>query len=125
MSPVAKSMKKPPLSIDGFIAKRIRERRLMLGLTQQQFGDMIGVSSQQAVKYEYGINSISAGRLYEIACVLNVPVDFFFEDFGENNAAQSRGHQRMLLNMVRNFEGIQDEKHREAIKELTRTLAGR
>jgi transcriptional regulator with XRE-family HTH domain len=41
----------------------------MLGLTQEQLGEMIGVSSQQAVKYEYGINSVSAGRLYEIARV--------------------------------------------------------
>jgi transcriptional regulator with XRE-family HTH domain len=118
-------MKKLPLSIDGFIAMRIRERRLVLGLTQQQFGDMIGVSSQQAVKYECGINSVSAGRLFQIARVLDTPIDYFFEGFGERNTEQSRGHQRMLLNMMRNFGDIQNEEHREVISQLTRVLAGR
>jgi transcriptional regulator with XRE-family HTH domain len=118
-------MKSQPLSIDGLIAMRIRERRLMLGLTQQQFGEMIGVSSQQAVKYEYGINSVSAGRLFEIARVLKTPIDYFFEGFDGKNAEPSPRHQRMLLNMVRNFGDIQNAEHREAISQLTRALAGR
>jgi transcriptional regulator with XRE-family HTH domain len=118
-------MKKPCVSIDGFIAMRVRERRLMLGLTQQQFGEMIGVSNQQAVKYEYGISSISAGRLFEIARALNTPIDYFFEGFGGESAERSRGYQRMLLNMIRNFGDIQNEEHREAISQLTRALAGR
>jgi len=118
-------MKKPPLRIDGFIASRIRERRLMLGLTQQEFAEMIGVSSQQAVKYEYGTNTVSAGRLFEIARALNTPIEYFFEGFAGKNAGQSRGHQRMLLNMIRNFGDIQNEEHREVISQLTRVLAGR
>jgi len=118
-------MKKPPLNIDAFIAMRIRERRLMLGLTQQQLGELIGVSSQQAVKYEYGINSVSAGRLFEIARVLNTPIDYFFEGYGGKSTEQSRRNQRMLLNVVRNFGDIRNEEHREAISQLTRALAGR
>jgi transcriptional regulator with XRE-family HTH domain len=118
-------MRKAFSTIDELVALRIRERRLMLGLTQEQFGEMIGVSSQQAVKYEYGINSVSAGRLYEIACALSTSIDYFFEGFDGSNAGQSRGNQRMLLNMVRNFGDIQNEEHREAISQLTRALAGR
>ena len=51
----------------------------MLGLTQQQLADLIGVTYQQAHKYERGINRISAGRLYEIAQVLSVPIGYFFD----------------------------------------------
>jgi transcriptional regulator with XRE-family HTH domain len=115
-------MRKSFSTIDEMVAMRIRERRLMLGLSQEQFGELIGVSSQQAVKYEAGINSVSAGRLFEIACVLNVPIDYFFEAEGRS-AGQSRGYQRMLLNMVRNFGDIQNEEHRQAISQLTRALA--
>ena len=52
---------------DDHIGGRIRERRIMLGLTQQQLAEMIGVTYQQAHKYERGINRVSAGRLFEIA----------------------------------------------------------
>jgi transcriptional regulator with XRE-family HTH domain len=54
-------------TIDGRVGGRIRERRIMLGLTQQQLAEMIGVTYQQAYKYERGINRVSAGRLFEIA----------------------------------------------------------
>ena len=54
-------------SIDDHVGARIRERRIMLGLTQQQLAEMIGVTYQQAHKYERGINRVSAGRLFEIA----------------------------------------------------------
>jgi DNA-binding XRE family transcriptional regulator len=60
--------------IDRHVGARVRERRIMLGLTQQQLADLIGVTYQQAHKYERGINRVSAGRLYEIAQVLSVPV---------------------------------------------------
>jgi len=52
----------------------------MLGLSQQQMADLIGVTYQQTHKYERGINRISTGRLYEISQVLKVPVSFFLMD---------------------------------------------
>src|ERR1700720_2722993 len=58
--------------VDRHVGARVRERRIMLGLTQQQLADLIGVTYQQAHKYERGINRVSAGRLYEIAQVLSV-----------------------------------------------------
>src|SRR5882762_8511128 len=54
-------------AIDDHVGKRIRERRVMLGLTQQQLAELIGVTYQQAHKYERGINRVSAGRLFELA----------------------------------------------------------
>jgi transcriptional regulator with XRE-family HTH domain len=56
--------------IDDHVGRRIRERRILLGLTQGELAEMIGVTYQQAHKYEHGINRVSAGRLFEIARVL-------------------------------------------------------
>src|SRR5215218_765927 len=65
--------------IDRYVGARMRERRIMLGLTQQQLADLIGVTYQQAHKYEKGINRIAAGRLSSIARTLGVDVNWFFE----------------------------------------------
>src|SRR5882762_11876762 len=67
------------LEIEQHVGSRIRQRRIMMGLTQQQLADLIGVTYQQAHKYERGINRVSAGRLFEIARVLSVPVAYLFE----------------------------------------------
>ena len=71
--------------IDRYVGARISERRIMLGLTQQQLADLIGVTYQQAHKYERGINRVSAGRLFEVAQVLSVPVNYFFDALDEEN----------------------------------------
>jgi transcriptional regulator with XRE-family HTH domain len=112
-------------AIDDHVGSRIRERRIMLGLTQQQLAEMIGVTYQQAHKYERGINRVSAGRLYEIARVLNAPVTYFYEGVGEEAPRAAAPHQRMLLEIARNFGEIHNEKHQEAISQLARALAGR
>ena len=97
----------------------------MLGLTQQQLAEMIGVTYQQAHKYERGINRVSAGRLYEIARVLSAPITYFYEGLGEEAPRAATPHQRMLLEIARNFSEIQNEKHQEAVSQLARALAGR
>jgi transcriptional regulator with XRE-family HTH domain len=66
--------------IDLRVARRIRERRLRLGMTQQRLAQLIGVAFQQAHKYERGISRVSAGRLYCIASALEAPITWFFED---------------------------------------------
>jgi transcriptional regulator with XRE-family HTH domain len=112
-------------AIDDHVGARIRERRIMLGLTQQQLAEMIGVTYQQAHKYERGINRVSAGRLFEIARVLNAPITYFYEGLGEDKPRTVTPHQRMLLEIARNFAEIQNEKHQEAVSQLARALAGR
>jgi transcriptional regulator with XRE-family HTH domain len=111
--------------IDDYVGARIRERRIMLGLTQQQLAEMIGVTYQQAHKYERGINRVSAGRLYEIARVLNAPITYFYEGVGDETQRVVPPHQRMLLEIARNFGEIRNEKHQEAVSQLARVLAGR
>ena len=109
--------------IDRHVGARVRERRIMLGLTQQQLADLIGVTYQQAHKYERGINRVSAGRLYEIAQVLSVPIGYFFDGLdGEGTRAVSP-RERMCLELARNFAQIPNERHQEALSQLARVLA--
>jgi transcriptional regulator with XRE-family HTH domain len=109
---------------DDFVGRRIRERRVMLGLTQQQLAELIGVTYQQAHKYERGINRVSAGRLYEIVRALNAPITYFYEGLGETAPHPVAPHQRMQLDIARNFAEIKNEKHQEAISQIARVLAG-
>jgi transcriptional regulator with XRE-family HTH domain len=66
-------------AIDLHVGKRLRRRRRLLGLTQQQLAESIGIRFQQIQKYECGANRVTASRLYELAVSLNVPVNYFFE----------------------------------------------
>jgi transcriptional regulator with XRE-family HTH domain len=109
--------------IDRHVGARVRERRIMLGFTQQQLADLIGVTYQQAHKYERGINRISAGRLFEIAHVLSVPVNHFFEGLSQEEGRQISSRERVCLELARNFVQIPNERHQEALSELARVLA--
>jgi transcriptional regulator with XRE-family HTH domain len=113
--------------VDRHVGARMRERRVMLGLTQQQMAELIGVTYQQAHKYETGINRISAGRLYQIARALGVEISYFFEDVepgsGVTRTQELMPQQRMLLELARNFAAIKSRKHQEALCHLARVLS--
>jgi transcriptional regulator with XRE-family HTH domain len=109
--------------IDRHVGSRVRERRIMLGFTQQQLADLIGVTYQQAHKYERGINRISAGRLFEVAHVLSVPVNYFFGGIEEDPGRAISPRERMCLELARNFAQIPNERHQEALSQLARVLA--
>ena len=115
------------LDVDRYVSLRIRQRRIMLGLTQQQMAELIGVTYQQAHKYETGINRISAGRLYQIARALGVEISYFFEDVepgsGVTRTQELMPQQRMLLELARNFAAIKSRKHQEALCHLARVLS--
>lgn len=109
--------------IDRYVGARIRERRIMMGLTQQQLADLIGVTYQQAHKYERGINRVSAGRLFEVAQVLSVPVNYFFDGLDQESDRAISPRERMCLELARNFAQIPNERHQEALSQLARVLA--
>lgn len=116
------------LDVDHYVSLRIRQRRIMLGLTQQQMAELIGVTYQQAHKYETGINRISAGRLYQIAQALGVDISYFFEDIDPEKRTKPKPsemmpQQRMLLELARNFAAITSRKHQDALCNLARVLA--
>jgi transcriptional regulator with XRE-family HTH domain len=97
--------------------------RIMLGLTQQQMAELIGVTYQQAHKYEKGINRVAAGRLYHIAQALGVEVGYFFEGLGRDNAFKATPQQRLLLELGRSFIAIPNRKHQAAFCSLVRALS--
>jgi transcriptional regulator with XRE-family HTH domain len=109
--------------IDQHVGKRIHQFRTMLGLTQGQFGDLIGVTPQQVFRYERGVNGVSASRLYEIARRLEAPPEYFFEGLNKSEYRLPPG-QRRLLKVMRNIGEINSEEYREAISQIVRALAG-
>jgi transcriptional regulator with XRE-family HTH domain len=124
VTPISKPKRgKSTAAIDQHVGARIRERRIMLGLTQQQLAELIGVTYQQAHKYERGVNRVSAGRLFQIAKVLSVPMSYFYEGVGEQELKPITSRERMVLEIARNFSGITNERHQEALSQLARVLA--
>ena len=97
--------------IDCHIGARLRQLRIMNGLTQQMLADLIGVTYQQAHKYETGVNRIAAGRLYMIDGL---------QRYVPNSATLQ---QRIFLDLARNFRSIRAPKHQEVICLITRMLA--
>jgi transcriptional regulator with XRE-family HTH domain len=112
-----------PHDVDRYVGARIRERRILLGLTQQQMAELIGVTYQQAHKYEKGINRVAAGRLYRIAQALGAEVSYFYEELQTGGGVVPSPSQRMLLDLARNFLNIPNAGHREAVAKLARALA--
>jgi len=78
--PVSSSSSPRATSMDTHIGKRIRLRRMLLGLSQEKLGEAVGITFQQIQKYERSTNRVGASRLYQIAAALDVPVSFFFDD---------------------------------------------
>ena len=130
-----------PRLVDVHFGRRVRLRRILLGLSQEALGNAVGVTFQQIQKYEIGSNRVSASRLCEFAQILNVPIDLFFEEMPENTVAtggrrlrlpKGWSHsitrddimtQRETLQIVRHYYAIRDPKLRKALGELIHRAA--
>lgn len=88
--------------IDRHVGERVRRRRRLLGLTQKELADRVGIRFQQIHKYETGINRMSASRLYEIAGALGAPVEHFYD--GLNGDGGPRGMEGDLLSRRETME---------------------
>jgi len=119
--------------VDVHVGKRVRHRRWMVGMTQQQLGDIVGIKFQQIQKYETGMNRISASRLWDIAQALDVSISFFFEGFEDESAAAEtsatasvqRGDllaDKEALELVRSYYAI-PEAQRRRLFDLARVLS--
>lgn len=122
--------------VDVHVGARVRLRRLMLRMSQDKLGENLGVTFQQIQKYERGANRVSASRLWGMADILEVPVQYFFEGlagpsptggFGENDQTPLvydfiNSHDGVQLAAA--FSGITDPKVRRQILQLVRALAG-
>ncbi|NNU81402.1 helix-turn-helix transcriptional regulator [Halovulum dunhuangense] len=117
--------------VDAHVGQRIRHRRWLMGMTQQQLGDAIGIKFQQVQKYETGMNRVSASRLWDIARVLDVDVSFFFEGLGaeaaEHEAAGSEMPRDLMadkeaMELIRSYYAI-PEAQRRRLFDLARVLS--
>ncbi len=112
--------------VDIHVGKRIRHRRWMIGMTQQQLADKVGIKFQQIQKYETGMNRVSASRLWDIAETLGVEISFFFEGLAEG-AAPAPVQSDILadkeaLDLVRSYYAI-PEAQRRRLFDLARVLS--
>ena len=115
--------------VDEHVGKRIRHRRWMVGMTQQQLADRVGIKFQQIQKYETGMNRVSASRLWDIAEALTVPVSFFFEGLDEDGGVLQGGvlqgdilSDKEALELVRSYYAI-PENQRRRLFDLARVLS--
>ena len=115
--------------VDVHVGKRVRHRRWMVGMTQQQLGEAVGIKFQQIQKYETGMNRVSASRLWDIAKVMDVPISFFFEGLDEESGAAKAVNplgdllaDKEALELVRSYYAI-PENQRRRLFDLARVLS--
>jgi transcriptional regulator with XRE-family HTH domain len=121
---------------DTHVGKRVRMRRLMLGMSQTNVADALGLTFQQLQKYEKGANRISASRLQHLAHVFQVPVTFFFEGAphvsGEHHPQTDAPSPQYVsdylatsdgLQLTKAFMRIRDPKLRRSIVSLVKQIA--
>ena len=106
--------------IDVHLGKRMRRRRRLLGLTQQQLAEACGVRFQQIQKYECGANRVSAARLWRIAGALEVPMTYFFEGLEPDVVAPAQTRDESV-DLVRTYHAL-GERPRRRLLDLARTL---
>ncbi|MBV9330185.1 MAG: helix-turn-helix transcriptional regulator [Alphaproteobacteria bacterium] len=129
--------KKQANPIDAQVGNRVRLRRMLIGMSQEKLGDLLGLTFQQVQKYEKGVNRIGAGRLFEVSRILGVPVDYFYEGANGQNGAAGNAHHGgpaapPVLEFVSGGEGLQlalafmrirDGKVRKRMLDLVKSLA--
>jgi transcriptional regulator with XRE-family HTH domain len=132
--------------IDIHVGSRVRFRRMLLGMSQEKLGERLGLTFQQVQKYEKGINRIGASRLFDLAQVLGVSVQFFYDDAplpesravetdataADDGQQQGRADEHSIVEFLRSRDGLElnrafvrisDIKARRAIVDLVRSLA--
>lgn len=134
-----------PDPIDVHVGQRLRQRRMLIGLSQEKLGESVGLTFQQIQKYERGANRMGASRVFRFAQVLAVPVTYFFEEMAGANTSATRQkgiaenrqvglaedelpqddllQRRETLDLVRAFYRIEDQKQRRKILELIKAIA--
>lgn len=128
--------KKTPHPVDVHVGGRVRLRRMLLGMSQDKLGEALGLTFQQIQKYEKGVNRIGASRVFEISRILDVPIQFLFDDFDgrsglsygfaesdEDDAFMQLLHSPEGVQLCRHFADIGDPKVRRRVLDLVKTLA--
>ena len=129
--------KKQASPIDVQVGTRVRLRRMLIGMSQEKLGEMLGLTFQQVQKYEKGVNRIGAGRLFQVAYILGVPIDYFYEGVngmgeGAPGFAEPGGSSPPVMEFLSSGEGLQlslafmkikDPKVRKRVLDLVKSLS--
>ena len=127
--------KKQANPVDGQVGNRVRLRRMLVGMSQERLGELLGLTFQQVQKYEKGVNRIGAGRLYQVAQILGVPINYFYEGVFEQSAESIRNGDSStppVMEFLSSGEGLQltlafmrikDSKVRKRVVDLVKSLA--
>ena len=98
--------------VDQHVGKRLRDRRTLLGITQQQLAEMLGITFQQVQKYEKGANRMGCSRLFDVCNILDVDANYFFDEMSEQ--VKKHSPAKMLKNDEVNFAGeIEQDEPRD------------
>ncbi|MDO5641383.1 MAG: helix-turn-helix transcriptional regulator [Paracoccus sp. (in: a-proteobacteria)] len=112
--------------VDVHVGTRIRHRRWLIGVTQQQLADQVGIKFQQIQKYETGANRVSASRLWDISKALDVQISFFFEGLDAGRVTATVEDDIMTnkeaLQLIRAYYAMPEAQRRQ-IFELARVLS--
>ncbi|WP_336107813.1 helix-turn-helix domain-containing protein [Thalassospira sp. CH_XMU1420-2] len=119
-----------PNEVDVIVGERIRQHRVLRGVSQTGLGESVGVTFQQMQKYEKGVNRVSASRLYQIAKILEIDIASLFPSEEEDSEdglnqlqKQAVAIDRRILNLVRFYSQIANEDTRDRIYDLIRELS--
>lgn len=127
--------KRDPNFVDRHVGNRVRMRRLLVAMSQEKLGELLGITFQQVQKYEKGSNRVSASRLYQISRVLGVPVQYFFDELkdvdGPSGFAESEGADAIAgalqspdgVQIARIFSATTDPDKRKLILNAVKLLA--
>ena len=126
--------KKETNPVDIQVGNRVRIRRMLIGMSQERLGELLSLTFQQVQKYEKGVNRIGAGRLFDVARILGVPIDYFYEgvgaQLGQEGFAEAGAPPVMEfvssgegLQLSRAFMKIKDAKVRKRVLDLVKSLA--
>ena len=116
--------------VDEHVGKRLRQRRWLVGMTQQQLAEHVGIKFQQIQKYETGANRVSASRLWDIASTLDVSINFFFDGLQAEKGVKIQSDampsdlmaDKEALDLVRSYYAI-PENQRRRLFDLARVLS--
>ena len=116
--------------VDEHVGKRLRQRRWLVGMTQQQLAEHVGIKFQQIQKYETGANRVSASRLWDIASTLDVSINFFFDGLQAEKGVKTQSDampsdlmgDKEALDLVRSYYAI-PENQRRRLFDLARVLS--
>ncbi|MDA5093832.1 helix-turn-helix transcriptional regulator [Aliiroseovarius sp. KMU-50] len=111
--------------VDAHVGRKVREIRLLRGLTQANVAEQLGLSFQQLQKYETGHNRVSASRMFEIARLLNVEPAYFFEGYDDGAGKTSEHLDERTAKAAKALSSITDEAVRNQIQTMIMELAGR